>query len=452
MVRLFGHYVSGLSLVWLAGDFGIVLLVYWVAARGVADSNAPTLAPALILAVATVFLLHVGGMYSRLVVGKREAVGRIIVSHMGAMLILLGVGLAIPDVQPDRVTVLTVLLASPIGPIAWRVVWLLSAGAATPSILVIGPSAIGHAIALLEVSSARPFRIAGFIDDSATSDSILGESRRLGDFGDDLLAIVARVHPDMIVVAQGDRRGRLPVDALLECRLRGIAVMDWPGFCERMTGRILVSELRPSWLVFSEGFDKARRTIVTKRVMDVVLGLTLFVPALPLMLLSAITIAAESPGPVLFRQRRVGQHGRLFTIYKFRSMRSDAERVTGAVWADRNDARVTRIGGFLRRTRIDELPQLFNVLRGDMSFIGPRPERPEFIPLLEREIPFYRARLSVKPGITGWAQVQFSYGASVEDAVEKLQYDLYYVKNMSVFLDLLIVLNTIRVVLFARGR
>ena len=444
--------MSALSLIWLVGDFGIVLVVYLMADGGAGNSDAPSIGPALILAISTVFVLHVGGMYSWLVVGKREALGRIIVGHMGAMLILLGVGLLIPGIQPDRTTVVAVLLAAPIGTIAWRVAWLISARAATPGILVIGSGAIRQAIAQLEVSSARPFNIAGYIDDSAMSDSVPVDNSRPRDYGDELLAIVDRVRPNIVVVAHGDRRGRLPVDALLECRLRGIAVVDWPGFCERMTGRILVSELRPSWLVFSEGFDKARGTVLIKRAMDLVLALIFFAPALPLMLLSASAIKAESPGPVLFRQRRVGQNGRLFTIYKFRSMRNDAERVTGPVWAGHNDARVTRVGRFLRRTRADELPQLFNVLRGDMSFIGPRPERPEFIQLLEREIPFYRARLSVKPGITGWAQVQFTYGASVDDAMEKLQYDLYYVKNLSLFLDLLIVLNTIRVVLFARGR
>jgi sugar transferase (PEP-CTERM system associated) len=294
--------------------------------------------------------------------------------------------------------------------------------------------------------------VLGYLDDSPDAGDAIPRNHQLLGKIKDLTGIVAENHPDLIVVAQFDRRGALPTKALLECRLRGILVEDWPTFYEKETGKILVAELRPSWLIFSDGFVKTPSSEIIKRGIDTVLSLIGLIVTFPLMLLIAASIRIDSPGPILFRQRRLGKHGRVFVIYKFRSMRDDAEHGTGPVWAREGDSRVTRVGRIIRRTRLDELPQLFNVLIGDMSFIGPRPERPEFVDELEEQIPFYRARLSVKPGITGWAQVRYHYGASVEDALEKLQYDLYYVKNVSLFLDLLILLNTIQVVLFARGR
>jgi sugar transferase (PEP-CTERM system associated) len=255
-----------------------------------------------------------------------------------------------------------------------------------------------------------------------------------------------------VVVAQIERRGQFPAKALLDCRLQGIQVEDWPTFYEKATGKILVTSLRPSWLIFADGFVKTRRTEVVKRFLDMSLAFIGLVLALPVMAAVAIAIKLDSRGAVLFRQPRLGQNGSVFILNKFRSMREDAEKDTGPVWARNSDPRATRIGALLRKTRLDELPQLFNVLVGHMSFIGPRPERPEFVYDLQKAIPYYMERLSVKPGITGWAQVRYPYGASVDDALQKLQYDLYYIKNLSLFLDLLILLNTVQVVLFARGR
>jgi sugar transferase (PEP-CTERM system associated) len=233
--------------------------------------------------------------------------------------------------------------------------------------------------------------------------------------------------------------------------MRGIRVEEWPSFYEKQTGKILVTGMRPSWLIFSDGFVKTRFTRMVKRAVDIALALVGLALTAPVMALVALVVKLDSRGPVLFRQERVGQHGRIFVLKKFRSMRENAEEHGRAVWATRNDPRVTRVGWFLRRSRLDELPQLVNVLAGDMSFIGPRPERPEFVRLLQQRIPFYMERQSVKPGLTGWAQVRHHYAASVDDTVEKLQYDLYYIKNLSLFLDLLILVSTIQVVLFGRG-
>jgi len=236
----------------------------------------------------------------------------------------------------------------------------------------------------------------------------------------------------------------------LECRLQGINVEDWATFYEKQTGKILVTNLRPSFLIFSDGFKKTNTTRMVKRVMDIALAFAGLVVSLPIMAIVASLIKLTSKGPVLFRQQRVGERGRVFILKKFRSMSVDAER-DGPVWATTRDPRVTWIGGLIRRTRLDELPQFWNVLAGDMSFVGPRPERPEFVGMLQREIPFYMGRHSVRPGITGWAQVRHRYAASVEDSMEKLQYDLYYIKNLSLLLDLVILLSTLQVVLFSKG-
>jgi sugar transferase (PEP-CTERM system associated) len=322
----------------------------------------------------------------------------------------------------------------------------------TVRVLVLGTGQVGRLIAGLEPTSARPFRIIGFLDDDPGAADMVPEGHALLGKIQDLDVLVEETRPDIVVIAQIDRRGCFPAKALLACRLRGIRVEDWPTFYEKAEGKILVTAVRPSWLIFSDGFVKTPRTEIIKRLFDITMSLAGLLLSSPLMVLAAVAVKLESPGPILYRQPRLGQNGCVFILNKFRSMREDAEKETGPVWTTRRDPRITRVGSFLRRTRLDELPQLFNVLVGHMSFIGPRPERPEFVAELQKQIPYYMERLAVKPGITGWAQVKYQYGSSVEDALEKLQYDLYYIKNLSLFLDLLIVLNTVQVVLFARGR
>jgi sugar transferase (PEP-CTERM system associated) len=252
-----------------------------------------------------------------------------------------------------------------------------------------------------------------------------------------------------IVVAVEDRRG-LPVDQLLAARLNGLAVIDYQTFCERETGRLDLEALQPSWLIFSGGFCRSAVSGVVKRGFDLIVASSMLILTLPLMLITGLLIKIESEGPIFYRQERVGLNGRTFKLLKFRSMRTDAEK-DGVQWARADDNRVTRVGSIIRKLRIDELPQLLNVLKDDMSFIGPRPERPFFVEQLTHAIPFYRERHCVKPGITGWAQVNYPYGASLEDARNKLSYDLYYVKNRSLFLDLIILISTVRVILLQEG-
>lgn len=274
--------------------------------------------------------------------------------------------------------------------------------------------------------------------------SVYGDVMQLYD-----IARAFQIH--RVVIALEDRRGNLPTEELLKIRMAGIKIEEREFLYEKVTGKIAVESLRPSYLIFSEGFRKSRWTLGGKRLLDVVASLLGLLLSLPVMILAAIAVKLDSRGPVFFRQNRVGQDGKAFTLYKFRSMRNDAERESGPVWARDGDTRITRIGRFMRKTRIDEIPQMINVLRGDMSFVGPRPERPFFVRELAQEIPYYRQRLNVKPGITGWAQICYPYGSSVEDARQKLQFDLYYIKNMSIVFDLSILMRTIKVVVLGKG-
>ena len=267
---------------------------------------------------------------------------------------------------------------------------------------------------------------------------------------EDLHSVVARHKIDRIVVALDQRRQALPVREILQCKLEGVKVQEGANLLEQISGKISVKELRPSWIIFSEGFHRTAFLNQVKRVIDLLFSGIFLVVLWPVMLAVALAVKMDSRGPVFYRQERVGQWGKNFTLLKFRSMCADAE-ADGPKWASESDARVTRVGRVIRKVRLDELPQLVNVLKGHMSLVGPRPERPEFVVKLREKIPFYDQRHSVKPGITGWAQVKFMYGNTIEDSLEKLEYDLFYIKNLSIPLDLLIIFQTVKVVLLGRG-
>ena len=270
--------------------------------------------------------------------------------------------------------------------------------------------------------------------------------------GESLLSIAAKYEVDQIVIAVRDRRGgTLPVQELLKCRLRGINVIELSTFFEREYRQVLLESLNASWMMLGEGFRQGGLRVVAKRLFDLAASTALLILTFPIMVIAAACIFLESGRPLLYRQERVGQGGRIFTIFKLRSMKNDAEKDGKPRWAAANDDRTTRIGRIIRKLRIDELPQIINVLKGEMSFVGPRPERPFFVDTLTAQIPYYALRHSVKPGITGWAQVRYPYGASVDDAIEKLQYDLYYVKNHTLFLDLVILFATVEIVIWGKG-
>jgi sugar transferase (PEP-CTERM system associated) len=338
----------------------------------------------------------------------------------------------------------------------WRLVfdWAGPKLAPRERLLLVGTSAGAVALAreLFDRRHELGVSIVGFVDpDPARVGAPVLNPGVIGSVAD-IPAIVQAHGVDRVVVSLADARGKLPMDQLLGMKLeRGVAFDHLASVYEEYTGKIALENLRPSWLIFSEGFRKSWAVDAGKRVVDAGLaGLGLAISA-PLMLLVALAVKLSSPGPVLYHQRRVGAQGREFTVHKFRSMRADAEKESGAVWAMSNDTRVTVIGGFLRRTRLDEIPQLWNVLKGQMSLVGPRPERPEFVADLTRTIPFYGFRHSVRPGLTGWAQVRYTYGASVEDALEKLQYDLFYIKHHTLAFDLYILFETVKTVILRRG-
>ncbi len=256
---------------------------------------------------------------------------------------------------------------------------------------------------------------------------------------------------EKVIVALEEKRNNFPAKELLKCRVNGIEVIDGNSFYEMLTGKLIVKAINPSWFIFSDGFRKSRILRVMKRSVDLLLACIMLIVFFPLIAVIALLIKIDSKGPVIFSQERVGQNRKIYRMHKFRSMVEDAERLSGPVWAQDDDKRITRVGNIIRKLRMDELPQLWDVLKGNMSFVGPRPEREHFVKQLDKLVPYYSERFTVKPGITGWAQVSYGYGATVDDAVEKLNYDLFYIKNLSFFMDLMIVLRTIKIVLFRKG-
>ncbi|MFK7912589.1 MAG: TIGR03013 family XrtA/PEP-CTERM system glycosyltransferase [Pseudomonadales bacterium] len=341
----------------------------------------------------------------------------------------------------------------------WITARILGEDALKRRVLVLGTGerALSIARRMRRRSDRRAFVLEGFLKDSGEEDRVSEFAARVLSSQQNLPDYCRERDIDEIVVARDDNRSGnapgLPLDELVECRFSGIEVCDVQAFVEREANRIDVDLLQPSWIIFSDGFVSRPSRALVKRVFDILISLLLLLLTWPVMLIAALVIAIAGGfrEPVLYKQKRVGLHGALFEELKFRSMRTDAESDGAPQWAAVNDPRITKVGGFLRTTRIDELPQLFNVLRGEMSFVGPRPERPEFVVELTEQIPYYEQRHRLKPGITGWAQLCYPYGASVSDAKEKLQFDLYYLKNQSLLLDLIILFQTVEVVLVGEG-
>ncbi|HUI67402.1 MAG TPA: TIGR03013 family XrtA/PEP-CTERM system glycosyltransferase [Nitrospirota bacterium] len=326
---------------------------------------------------------------------------------------------------------------------------LINSAGLARRVLVLGTGPLAKKIGDLITTTNHQHILRGYVNLTGESAHVPPES--IVGNGHGLVETVREKQAQKLVVSLSERRGFFPVQDVLNCKFSGIEVIDAPSFYEEMTGKLLIENTTPSWFIFSNGFKMSASQRFNKRIFDLVFSLLGLIMTMPFLPLIALMIKVDSRGPVFFTQVRVGELEKKFLLYKFRTMRPDAENDTGAVWAQKNDARVTRLGKLLRKTRIDELPQLYNVLIGQMSFIGPRPERPEFVGELKKCIPYYSERHFVKPGVTGWAQIRYPYGASVEDAVEKLRHDLYYIKNVSFFLDVLIVIETIKVMLFGRG-
>ena len=411
---------------------------------------------ALFIAVTCQMCLYFADLYNPRVINDRRELFVRTVQALGATSFLLAASYYwLPGLVLGRgIFVLSAFLVIGVV-IGWRLLfeWFVSRIGPGERLLLVGTSAAAIALAreLYELRRQLGVEIVGFIDPdpSRVGASVINP----GVIGtvDDIPAIVRARGVDRVVVSLAESRGALPMNTLLEMKLDGVAFAHLASVYEEYTGKIAVENLRPSWFIFSDGFRKTSWLPVVKRMLDVTLSVIGLALAAPLMGIVALLIKATSDGPVLYHQERVGQRGRVFTVHKFRSMWLNAEAATGAVWATADDPRIMPLGRTLRRARLDELPQLWNILKGDMSFVGPRPERPEFVSQLTRDIPYYGQRHAVRPGLTGWAQVRYTYGASVEDALMKLQYDLFYIKNMSLSLDLFIIISTIKTVVLRRG-
>ena len=385
---------------------------------------------------------------------RRELVLRLIQALGLAWIALALAFYAFPALMLGRSIALIALPLALTLMVGWRVSihWFLGHPGIGERILIVGSGNL--AVEVAREVLTRPdagYRIIGFV---GTDSDLLGKSLinpRVIGLTEQLGEIVKRENIDRIVVAMGERRGQLPTDGLLRLSLAGdVSIEEGASFYERVTGRVSLNMMRPSWLIFSSRGRQARLATVSRNVVHWLVALLGFTLSLPIMLLTAILIKLESKGPVFYKQERVGKNGRAFVLTKFRSMNVDAEK-SGPVWASKGDDRTTRVGRVIRKVRIDEIPQFWNILLGQMSFVGPRPERPHFVAQLAEEIPYYEQRHLIAPGLTGWAQIKYPYGASIEDARQKLQYDLFYIKNYSLVLDAIIMFETIKIILFGRG-
>jgi sugar transferase (PEP-CTERM system associated) len=453
-MQVFNRHVSTRSLTVFAGE---LLLIFGSVALAAALQDAHDLgANVWKIALVTVICqlcLYYNDFYDLTVVhSNRELVVRLLQAAGAASIVLAALYFVLPGLIIGNGIFVSSLFVFLIAILVWRVGFNHLTGRLEERVLVVGTGDTARKVAR-QILDQHDFayRIVGFIDNDA---SRIGERIvNPGIIGTpaDIDRLVSAHQIDRIVVGLADRRGSLPIQELLRAKMAGVRVEDATTTYERVTGKILIDDLRPSWLIFSDGFRVSRVSRLMKRAIDLSLSLLMAIATLPLMVLTALLVWIEDGRPVLYRQERVGENGRTFVLSKFRSMRKDAEEAGRPVWAKDGDERVTHVGRVIRKTRLDELPQLWNVLRGDMSFVGPRPARPFFVDELSKAIPFYQQRHAVKPGLTGWAQVKYRYGSSLEDAMEKLRYDLYYIKHLSVFFDLTIVFDTVKVVLFRKG-
>lgn len=459
MVRLFRVFVPTGSLALLISEILLITSAFVLACYFMLDVD-PTVfllydggLGRVLLAVATILLgLYFRDLYTEVRVKSRIALMQQLTLVVGVALFVQGF-VSYLNVNL-RVPVRVMLLGSffsMIALFAWRIVfgrYALQVVGADRLLLAGGSPLLEDIGRQIEEHPETGLQVVGYVRDEWAGD--LPGGKRLGGL-DDLSGIIRATRPDRIVVGMTERRNRVPVAELLDLRFAGHIIEEAAGTYERVCGRVCLKELRPSQLIYSGELGPRRQSVLSQRLSNALLALVGLVLAAPIMLLTAIAVRLSSPGPVFYRQTRVGVNGSTFTLYKFRSMRADAEADTGAVWASRNDPRVTPLGRILRKLRIDELPQLVNVLEGEMSMVGPRPERPEFVQSLSEQIPYYRQRHCVRPGITGWAQINYKYGDTVEDTMRKLEYDLYYIKNMSFSLDTYIILHTIKAMLLSRG-
>ena len=463
MIHLFSHYVPG-RLIVLAGLEALVLLIaayvgisLHLAGSGAVISGAGEAVPSQAggFALGMMIVMSSMGLYQPDLWNNTQSIRlRLVTAFLLGFAIIGVVSYLMPSLYPRSfalgATILAVALAGSVLVRAAFHKWS-NLSVFKPRVLVLGTGS--RVMRLAEYAQRNPnHQVIGYVSLQPSKHYIpLPQVLPMAP-GDSLLSVVKKYAIDQIVVAIRDRRGGgFPVQQLLDCKMKGVKVVELPTFFEREYRQVLLESLNPSWMVLGDGFRQGFFGNTVKRLFDLTVSGALLLLTLPVMLVVALCIYLESGLPVLYRQERVGQGGRVFTLFKLRSMINGAERDGTAQWARADDDRTTRVGRFIRKWRIDELPQIFNVFQGEMSFVGPRPERPYFVDQLVKQIPFYALRHSTKPGITGWAQVRYAYGASVDDAIEKLQHDLYYVKNHCLFLDLMIMIATVEVVIWGKG-
>ena len=464
MIQIFKHYVAGRAIILAALETLVILIAIYVSLLlqlsgpggaisdpGIREAVSPH---AIAFALGMVMVLSSMGLYQLDPGGNNQSiVARLIAAFLLGFAVTWLIAYLVPSLNPRPAALGAIVIAALTGSVLVRGAFYkwTSLGAFKSRVLVLGSGS--RVTKLAEYAPRNPnHQLIGFIAPESSSHHVPLQQILTMSEGESLLSVAEKHAIDQIVVGVRDRRGGgLPLDELLECKMAGIKVVELPSFFEREYRQVMLESLNPSWMVLGDGFHQGLFARAAKRIFDLIVSVMLLVLALPVMLVTAICIFLEDGGPVLYRQERVGRGGRIFTIYKFRSMTKEAESDGTAHWAKVNDKRSTFVGRFIRQWRIDELPQIYNVLRGEMSLVGPRPERPCFVEQLAKQIPFYALRHSAKPGITGWAQVRYPYGASVDDAIEKLQYDLYYLKNRSLFLDLMVLVATVEVVLWGRG-
>jgi sugar transferase (PEP-CTERM system associated) len=453
-MQVFNRHVSARGLTVFGFETVLISASILVAAEvhGVLPSALGALWKIVLATAVCELCFYYNDMYDLTIVHSAEALlVRVLQAGGAAAFALAIVSLTMPSLIIGNGIFVTSLLLLLVAVPAWRAAFegLTRDPHLVERVLIVGSGPVARIVAdQIRGQHDFAYRLVGMLEEATPSTERAGVPV-LGTVAD-LPRVIATHDVNRVVVSLADRRGVFPSRDLLQAKLSGVRVEDAATIYERITGKILTEGLKPSWLIFSDGFCTSRVTRTIKRVVDVMIAGVGLVLAAPLIVVTALLVKIGSPGPVLYRQERVGENGRIFELYKFRSMRADAEDGT-PIWAKENDERVTGVGRFIRLTRLDEMPQLWNVLRGDMSFVGPRPERPYFVDQLAAAIPFYMERHTVKPGVTGWAQVKYRYGASIEDAMEKLRYDLYYVKHLSIVFDLTIVIDTVKVILSGKG-
>jgi sugar transferase (PEP-CTERM system associated) len=450
MLRIFRQYYPIRNVIFAIGEgfviYAAVVIACWIKlGANIEVFDSLIVIKSLMITVTCQISLYYNDLYDLTVTNHYSELGIRLLQALGAASIFFGViYFVFPQLMIGEGIFILIVFLLILLIVSWRMGYsfILENGYFDQKIIILGSGQLAQAIE----RDIREKRDSGY-----AIAEVIGECQKLKCDYSNLCELAEHLAVQKIVVALEEKRGKLPVQELLACRMRGIEVLEGTSFYEMLMGKLYVKQLNPAWLIFSDGFRKSGTLTAAKRVGDVVLSLILLVVLSPLILITALAIKLDSRGPVIFSQERSGQNEKPFFIHKFRSMMDNAEMRSGPVWATSDDDRVTRVGRIIRKLRIDEVPQLWNVLKGDMSFVGPRPERAFFIKQLKEEIPYYNERFTVKPGITGWAQVCYHYGASVEDAVEKLNYDLFYIKNLTFLFDMLIVFRTVKIVLFGKG-